>query len=254
MDKSEQYELIERYLTNEMPEVQRLAFEQQLSKNKALIEELRLHKDLSDVFKAEKLHKFLDALNKANANWPLSVKKKESNRIKMNTRIVLAIAASLATLFFTLQLFFTTSDEITGKELFTQHFEPYPMVLSQRSEADTAGHASLVNMAVQQYSDGNYTLASVAFNQLRNLEPGQISYRFYFALSLLGANDISNAIDVLEDLLETPGHLFMEQSRWYLALAYLAASDENRALEILKEIQPGQFQYSKSRELLSELN
>lgn len=203
--------------------------------------------------KGEKLHKFLDALNETNANWQLSSKEKKSALISMNARIVLAIAASLAILIFTWQLFFVTGEEITGKQLFTQHFEPYPMVLSQRSEADTAGHASLVNLAVQQYSEGNYTLASDAFIQLMNREPEQISYRFYFAVSLLGANDASNAIDILKDLLENPDHLFVEQSRWYLALAYIAAKDETKAIKKLKEIKPGEFQYSESRQLISAL-
>ncbi|MBE0660933.1 MAG: hypothetical protein IH597_00565 [Bacteroidales bacterium] len=254
MDKSEKYALIEKYLANEMPEDQRRAFEQQLSKDKAFVDELKLHKDLADALKSEKLQKFLDALHETDANWQLSSKEKRSALISMNARIVLAIAASLAIIFFTWQLFFVTSEEITGKQLFTQHFKPYPMVLNQRSEADTSGHASLINLAVQQYSDGNYTLASDAFIQLMNHEPGQFSYRFYYALSLLGANDSSNAIIIFEELLETPGHLFVEQSRWYLALAYIAAKDENKALEILKEIKPGEFQYSESRELISELN
>jgi predicted Zn-dependent protease len=254
MDNFEKYELIESYLANEMPEEQRRAFEQQLSKDKALFDELNLHKDLANQLKGEKLNKFLDALHEADANWQLSPKEKKSVLINMNTRFILAIAASLAIIIFTWQYFLVSGEDPAQRHLFSEFFEPYQMVLSQRSEADTADHATLVNLAVQQYATGNFPLASDVFIQLMNLEPEQISYRFYYAISLLGANNSSTAINILEELLETHGHVFEEQSRWYLALAYISAGDENKALDKLKEIKPGQFHYPESRELISELD
>jgi len=254
MDKKEKYELIEKYLASEMPDGQRRAFEEQLSKDKALFDEVKLHKDLANRLEGEKLHKFLAALHEADANWQLSPKEKKSILISMNARIVLAIAASLAIIIFTWQIFFVSGGDPAAKQLFSEFYEPYQMVLSQRSEADTAGHATLLNLAVQDYASGNFSSAADAFQQLSKFEPENISYTFYYALSLLGSNKGSEAIEILEEVLQTKGHLFTEQSRWYLALAYILADDEEKALDLLKAIKPGEFHYAESREIISELD
>lgn len=254
MDNVEKYELIESYLANEMPEEQRRAFEEQFSNDKELLNEFRLNRELADLLGNEHLHKFLNTVHETDANWKLSPKKKKNTIINMNARFILAIAASLAIIIFTWQYFFVTGDDPAARNLYSEYFEPYQMVLSQRSEADTAGHAALVNQAVQEYANGNYSSAANAFQQLWNLGTENISYRFYSGLSLLGSGETSEAIEIMEELLETRNHLFTEQSRWYLALAYISADDESKAVDILRTIGPGQFQYGKSLELISELN
>jgi tetratricopeptide (TPR) repeat protein len=254
MDDFEKYELIESYLANEMPEEQRRTFEEQLSKDKKLLKEIELNRELADLLGNEHLHRFLKAVHETDANWQLSPKEKKNTLINMNARFILAIAASLAITIFTWQYFFVSVEDPAEKNLFSEFFEPYQMVLSQRSEADIAGHAALVNQAVQEYANGNYSPAANAFQQLMDFNKENISYRFYFGLSLLGSNETREAIEIMEELLETRNHLFTEQSRWYLALAYISAGDESKAVDILRTIGPGQFQYAKSQELISELN
>jgi tetratricopeptide (TPR) repeat protein len=253
MDNSKKHELIESYLANKMPEEQRRDFEEQLGNNKELFNEVRLNRELAALLGNERLQKFLETVNETDTNWKLSPKEKKSVLINMNTRFILAIAASLAIIIFTWQIFFVSGEDPAAKQLFSEFFEPYQMVLSQRSEADTSGHVNLMNLAVQEYTSGNYSSAADAFQQLSKFEPENISYMYYNALSLLGSNKGSEAIEILEEVLHTKGHLFTEQSLWYLALAYILADDEEKALDLLKAIKPGEFHFAESREIISEL-
>lgn len=254
MDNVRKYEIIESYLANEMPEEQKRTFEEQLSKDNELLKEIALHRELADLLGNEHLHKFLNKVHETDASWRLSSKEKKNPIINMNAKFILTIAASLAIIIFTWQYFIVTEDNPASRNLFSEYFEPYPMVLSQRSEADTAGHAALINQAVQEYANGNYSSAANAFHQLMDIHAENISYRFYIGLSLLGSNKGSEAIEILEEMLQTKGHLFTEQSRWYLALAYISAGDKEKAIELLNAIKPGEFHYAKSRLIISELN
>ncbi len=254
MDNFEKHELIERYLANEMPEEQRRAFEEQLSANKELFDEISINRELSTLLNNERLNRFLDAVHETDKKWQFSAKEKKSKTINMYARIILSVAASLIIIIFTWQYFSVAGDDPSEGRLYAAYFEPYQMLLSQRSEADTTGHAVLINMAVMDYANGNYSSAAGAFQQLWDKEQKNISYKFYHAISLMGSDNAQEAIAILEELLEMGDHLFTEQSRWYLALARLSAGDKEKASLILQTIQPGEFHYNESRELLSELD
>lgn len=249
MDHFEKYELIESYLANEMPEEQRRAFEQQLSDDKELPDEIKLHKELSVLLNDERLGRFLDAVHETDKNWP---KEKRISTITMYARIALSVAASLIIIIFAWQFYFSAGADPADGHLFATYFEPYQMLLSQRSADDPTGQAALFNKAVSDYADGNFSSAAAAFRQLGDIEQDNISFKFYYALSLMGSDNAKETIEILAEILNTEGHLFAEQSRWYLALANVLAGDEAKAIELLQTIEPGEFHYNESRELLAE--
>lgn len=253
MDKIEKYELIERYLANEMADHEHRAFEDQLNDNKALFDEFLIHKELDSLLSNEDLHKFLDTVHQTDARWTRPSKKNNTSFIQLNARLILGIAASLLIVIFSWQFLFVSGDSSSSSQLFADYYEPYQIVLSQRSESQSSGHVALFNQAIQDYADGDYTSAADAFRQLQTMETENVSYKFYFAVSLLSSDNAPEAIDILEELLETPNHFFTEQSRWYLAMAYISTNDRNSAVEVLQSISPGQFQYTKSRDIITEL-
>lgn len=250
MDNLEKQELIESYLANEMPEEQRLAFEQQFSDDKELQDEIKLNNELSDLLNNERLSMFLDAVHETDKNWPTE---RRNSAISMYAKIALSVAASLIIIIFTWQYYFSAGTDPVEGHLFAAYFEPYQMLLSQRSADGTAGHATLFNKAVRDYAGGNFSSAAAAFRQLGDTEPENISFKFYYALSLMDSGNAKEAKEILEEILNTEGHLFTEQSRWYLALAYILAGDEVKASQLLQAIKPGAFYYNKSLELLAEL-
>ncbi len=256
MDDLTKYELIENYLTNEMSDKERQQFEEQLATDMELKEELKLHKQMADVLKGEKIHQFRSVLKNVDNEWKKPAKKKDEGKVvRMNFRRVLAIAASLALLIFAWQFFFSDSNELNGGKLFSDHFEPYQMILNQRSVGDeTPEKTVLLNTGIKQYAAGEFAASSIAFRQLMNADPSNISFQFYYALSLLGNNEPNIAIPVFEKIINMEGHLFLEQSRWYLGLAYLQNNEKEKAANILKEIEEGKFKFNKCEEILKSLN
>ena len=255
MDDLTKYELIESYLANEMSADDRRQFEKQLEENTALKEELKLHEQMADVLKGEKIHQFRDVLKEVDKEWKKPTEKKgEGKIVRMNFRRVLAIAASLALLIIAWQFFFSNSNELNSDKLFADHFEPYQMILNQRSTSDdTHESTALLNTGIKQYAAGDFAGSSIAFRQLMDAELSNISFQFYYALSLLGNNEPNNAIPVLEKIMDTPEHLFLEQSRWYLALAYLQNNEKEKAVNILHKIKEGEYKFLEKEKLIQRL-
>ncbi len=254
MEKIEKYELIERYLANELSEQEQRDFESQLEADSTFYDDVQIHKELDGLLSDEGLHKFLGTLRETDTNWQLPSAKKEATFFSLNAKLLISIAAALLIVVFSWQFLFIPAGSSSTSQLFVEHFEPYQLVLSQRSASDPSGYDALFNQAIQEYADGDYTSAAESFRQLHQLEPDNVSYKFYFALSLLGVDNASTAITLLNELVSAPDHLFTEQSRWYLALAYLSADEQDRAIEVLENINPGQYQYIKSQEIIGEID
>jgi len=233
-----------------MAQEQHFDSEERFSDDKKTPDEIKLNKELSNLLNNERLAKYLDALHEVNKSWP---KQKSHPTISLYARIALSIAASLIIIVFARQFYLSTMANPTDAQLFAAYFEPYQMLLSQRSANDTTGQAALFNKAVNEYAKGNFSSAAAAFQQLGEIEQDNISFKFYCAMALMGSGKAKEASGILEKILHTGGHLFAEQSRWYLSLAYILAGEEAKASQQLQSIKPGAFYYNKSLELLAEL-
>jgi tetratricopeptide (TPR) repeat protein len=251
MDEQTKYERIESYLAGTMAPVERLQFEQELAADSSLANEVELHEQLQSSLRGEKIHKFRAALQAVDTHWQNPAGKPARNRrLRRLFRPALAVAAAVALLLIAWQLFSPHGRPDVSAQQFAAYFEPYQMVLSQRSAAELPERAALLNLAIKQYAEGQFAEAAIAFRQLEQGEPGNIAFRFYRALALLASGQADEAIPVFETVLARSGHLFSEQSRWYLALAYLKTGQEAEAKRLLEGIGPGQFRYAQSRELL----
>lgn len=253
MDEQTKYERIESYLAGTMPPAERLRFEQALASDSSLAEEAELHKQLQDSLRGEKIHDFRAALQTVDRAWENPAgKPNRSQRLNRILGPALALAAALALLLVAWPFFAPDDRPDASEQVFAEYFEPYQMVLNQRSANEGAARAELLNLAITQYAEGRFAEAATAFQQLAQSEPSNIAFQFYQALALLASGQAGEAIPVLQAVLDRPGHLFSEQSRWYLALAHLKIGQEAEAKRLLEGIAPGQFRYAQSRMLLGE--
>jgi tetratricopeptide (TPR) repeat protein len=251
MDEQTKYERIESYLAGTMVPAERLQFEQELTADSSLADELELHRQLQGSLRGEKIHEFRAVLQAVDKQWQKPAgKPNRSQRLRLLFRPALAVAAAVALLLIAWQLFSPNGRPDASEQLFAAYFEPYQMVLNQRSAAELPERAGLLNTAIKQYAEGQFADAAIAFRQLEQSEPGNIAFQFYQALALLASGQADEAIPILENVLARSGHLFSEQCRWYLALAHLKRGQEAEAKQLLDSIGPGQFRYAQSRELL----
>jgi predicted Zn-dependent protease len=108
-----------------------------------------------------------------------------------------------------------------------------------------------LNQAIIAYENKNYKETSSAFQELQSNSPDLIALRFYTGLSELGEGNSDIATNIFKEILDTPDHLFVEQSRWYLALAYLQKGDRNAANLELTKIKKGQFKHDEAKIVLN---
>ena len=253
MNTEEKYESIERYLDQKMTEEERNDFEQLLENDAVLKEELELHQQMTETLKGEKVHQLRAILKKTDSNWESNEAVPKGKIQPFNFRRVIAIAATVLLVVFAYQFFFSGDETISNEQLFADNFQPYQMILNQR-DISTEEKNVLLENAISAYTKGDFQTASIAFRQLAQNDPANISYEFYYAVAELGAENSDSAIGLFKDILVGSDHPFNEQSQWYLALAYLQKGDKKNAVNLLKEIQSGQFKHAEAQQILKALN
>ena len=219
MNLEEKYTLIEKYLAEEMQGEELKEFEIQLQSDPELKEELNLHRQVAETLKGEKIHQLRNVLNDVEKNWEAPTKKDSTKIVKFNFRKVLTIAAAVTLLIIGYQWF--TNINLSSEELYAANFETYPMLLNQRSVDENTANLESYNNAITFYSKGQNQEALVAFEELIQVQPDNITYQFYQANLLLSEKKSGEAIPIFQKILAGDHPLFEEQARWYLALAFL---------------------------------
>lgn len=225
--KQQRAERIERYILGEMTPSEVEVFEQEMSMDKDLAQEVKLHRFIHGNVLSQPEVDFKNKLSTAASNWAANQKPKTRWMQRLMT-----VAAGIA-LFAAAWFFFTnrTSDQQLA-------FVPYEMMLNQRAAADTTMQAKNLRMAITSYEDRNYSEAQQYFSALKSDET---VYSFYQGVAALGAEDFDTAKRVFQDILSKSDPLFEEQARFYLALTYGLSGDADKSEQLFNQIKPGEY-------------
>ncbi|MEL6864314.1 MAG: hypothetical protein AAFP19_07845 [Bacteroidota bacterium] len=254
MTREEEYHLIEQYLAGQLQEPQLANFEQRLQTDPALQEALRLHQEMAQSLKGEKVHAFRQVLSEVDQEWQLPKATKTPILQSIRIRQIIGIAASvilLAAAYF----YLSSQPQASSDDLFAANFEAYPMILSNR--APNAPTTSPTAKAIQAYEQKDFQEAVRLFQALQTNTADSTTYRFYIAIAELAQGNANIAIPILEVLSQTPSdesiNLLQEQSHWYLALAHLQNGNLEQSKAILQRIQTGAYRYKDAQGLLPHL-
>jgi len=249
LTKQETYDLIEAYLEGTMTAASKLAFEEALENDEALKAEFDFHTDLHNELSDKSLHDFrskIKAADRQTETGTIEDKKDTTPVVSLRKYKWLGLAASIAALAICFQYFGNINPSST--DIFASNFEAYEMVLNQRS----GDNANLLNLAIQQYEAGNYDQAAQNFSELQK-EEEDISYQFYEAIALLGANKPKEAKGQFNSILKVDNHLLKEQSEWYLALTLIQLKEIENAKTLLQAFPKSHYKYSEAQELIKNL-
>jgi tetratricopeptide (TPR) repeat protein len=252
MNTEEKYDLIEKYLDQRMTAEERYEFEQLLENDPVMKMEFELHQQVGDTLKGEKIHQLRDVLKETDNKWGMKDNAQKMKTRTINFRRIITIAATVLLFVMAYQFFFSSGGSISNEQLFADNFQPYQMLLSQRTLSEEEKDVILEN-AISAYTKGDFQDASKAFQELVQNDPEDISYQFYLAVANLGAENNEVAITTFTEIITAENNPFKEQSQWYLALAYLQNENTENAKKSLKEIQSGQFKYAEAQQILKEL-
>ena len=250
MNEEIKYAKIEDYLNDSLSEESRNSFEEEMNNNAVLRREVELHRELAHSLKGEKFEKLRTTLKEVNADWSLDSSRKSSGRIfKLSPRIQ-SIAAAISLLIVASLWFVMPSKQSNPTALFTQNFEPYEVVLSQRS-MDAPNYNGL-EAAISAYAEKDYYKSQALFSGLYKLNPQQPIFNLYACVSQLAIDNAQSTIACFQDLQGI--NRLKEQATWYLSLAYLKNSDIKMARATLLSIEDGQFMFSEAQSLLNKLD
>jgi len=252
MSTEEKYDQIERYLSQQLSAEEVNQFEQQMKTDPELREEVALHQQVSETLKGNSVHALRGVLNDVDQEWEAEGMKAPQKGRVFSLRSALAIAATIALLVVSYFIFLPGNTTPSSEQLFASNFEAYPLLLNQRGLGDEPGDA-LLEQGKKAYQQRDFKEAYTAFQSLSEQEPANQVYRFYQAVSALGADQAKVAIPMLQSFTTTPNP-FQEQSLWYLCLAYIQLDDVEQAKSVLQGLSEDHYLYQEAQQLLKDLD
>ncbi len=224
------FDLIEKYLMNEMSVREQVEFEESLRSNPDLMKEFLLRKDINEAIIEDDIISLRNNLDEIINTKPALTKK-----IK-NPFIYSAVAAVIILIVVIANIYIFPLGQMDKNEVFKSYYSAYPAVMSFRSPVDQTEIEKILYDAFNYYDDGKYEMASVYFKQVLEKDSTNYMSQFYLSVCEIEKNNLSEAEKYLNDLILKKNHIFREQSHWYLALVYLKQNEMISAENILKKI------------------
>lgn len=221
----EAFERIERYLRDEMPEAERLAFEKELTADASLrqnVTELRIilrEVETSDLRRAmDEFHEELEPT----AALPLPVKPQQ---------LVWWPWAVAASFILALGLWVLVGRQSPNERLFTAYFEPDPgLVTAMGGSAQYEFDRGMVD-----YKMGQYQTAIDRWEKLLPQKPKNDTLNYFLGASYLASEQGDKAVAYFQTALEDQNSIFTDDAWWYLGLTWLQLGEIDKAKQALSK-------------------
>lgn len=238
----EQYELIEAYLTNELSEKDKAAFESDMRADAELASEVDRQRELRLGLRALGIER---ALQRAEADYKASVASDSpdinspvSIRPLLNWRYW-AVAASVAILlsigYYSYQARTDREAELAYNEAFASESGDELLKGFRRGSRSKTADKQLLD-ALTKYKAGKY---DQVIEQLITMpvDKQTIYYKNYLlGLSYLANNQALESISPLKMAIQAPDATIRQKAEWFLALAYVKSNENELAQPILAKI------------------
>lgn len=242
MDKIE--ELIDRYLSKSMTEVEEKDFEDLLKTDKTLY---------AEYLKSIAARKLIEEAGRLELKEKLETFENEEQLSK--TRIIplwikraMAMAAVLIVFFGLYQVVFNNS--ITADQVYLSYFEVYKAPSVARNSEVTL--SDNLKLAMNAYDKKAYDEAVVFFNRVA--DKANYLTNFYKGLSYLSLKkpNYNLALKSFESVLQNDND-YNQQALWYKGLTLLKLGETNMAMEVFQIIKEKEFyNHVKAKEILGK--
>ena len=240
----EEFETIERYLTNEMTAEEQKAFVQKISGDPSLQQKVNEVRTLIDGIEASALkntlddfHKKLPQTHSKVVNKPKLITKSRKSKLPRY-----AIAAVLV-IVFGISWFFNATD--SNEKLFAEYFTPDPGLPTTMST--TTNYTFFDGMV--DYKQKKYQAAIDKWKPLLAEKPKNDTLQYFMGVAHLANGDENTAIPFLKKIQKQQESIFYKDSFYYLGMAQLKKGNIEEAKENLQ-----QSEQNNTQEILSELS
>ncbi len=173
----------------------------------------------------------------------------EKNQLlKISWMKLLTVAASFAAFIFAGHYFFNQQQTIQAlaQEYLAEVPVHHPGLSKGVSEQDEQNR----QIAISLFDSQKYAGAIDKFNVIVKLS---VQDQFYLGLSYLYYGEIDSAIPLFVEL-DKQTIQYREEVNWFLSLAYILNNDQSKAKIQLEQIKNGDWNFQKSKSLLTKLN
>ena len=240
------FETMENYINGRMTAEEQQSFEQEMSSNPELREELEMHRKLVSSIETESVRHMLEQIHEENFS------QEETPLVSLRSRaryFPLAIAASVALLILAGWWVFSWQSS-QPEALYATYYSPDEGLPTTLGYMDDAQFAE----GMISYKMGDYAEALDYWQPLLSADPANDTLNYYGGLAYLGSGQAEKAIAHLEKVTANEGSAYQTDARWYLALAYLKNERTTEAQALLQILTEEDSPYREaSREILEKL-
>lgn len=210
-----------------------------------LVNDYRLAVKSVEVFGKSEMKKQLHKIHVEVASERILTKRNEWIRI---AAVFLGLAAIGA--FFLLN---HLSGKTDNQQLFADNFTIYPDVLSERGQSPLQD--ILLEEAMSYYKKQDFENAAALFEKMEiENENFAEAVHFYKGISFLGTERVGEAKIIFSEIVNEPDRIFGDQAKWYLALLLLKMEEDSEAIDLLQEIvEKKTYNHLKASKILKKI-
>lgn len=235
----EEFERIERYLIGEMPEAERLAFEQEMAADAALRQYVKEIRIILQEVETTNLRQTLDKFHEeiaATKTVPLSLQSKKLAWIPWTVAASLILALGLWVL--------VGGGQSANERLFTTYFEPDPGLVTAMGVSDQYEF----DRGMVDYKLGQYQSAIERWEKLLQQKPKNDTLNYFLGASYLASEQGDKASSYFQTALESQSSIFTDDAWWYLGLTWLKQGEIDKAKDALQRSKK-----TEAKKLMEEL-
>jgi predicted Zn-dependent protease len=236
---------IARYAEGEMSAGESQAFEQALTADETLRQQLAfyhdVHNSLQQHFTKDARQAQLEETLQQMRGEYFAKQSKPARVVSINRylRYVMGAAAVLLITLFLLK---------PWQSLYDQYSDVQMVNPAERGENTD----SLLQQAYTDFTNKKYTEAAAKLNQVKTARPDDSYSAFYYGIAEMHAGNTAEARQALNALYEGES-VYKYEAAFYMAVCFLKEDNKSSAREWLQKIPADAANHSKARELLKKL-
>ena len=239
-------ERIDRYLSGQMDQEEKKAFNAEIAANPSLEEELALQKDMANFLKRKDQRDILkNQLHDISNDYFKTTEQDQAKIVQLPRRrlswMIAASAAAVITLILVWQFLLSPS-------LFEQYAQYPPLALAEKSATPTIDWSQTETA----FNAGNYKAAEIQLTQYLNAYPNDQLAKLYLGICKMELNQLEEAQQIFQSFSDADVSI-KDYADWYLALSYLKGNNKERSQNILQQITSSSPLYNRAQELLNQL-
>lgn len=240
-------EEIENYLSEELEENERQAFEEEMLINTDLMKDVKICNEINEAIGEKDIMALRKNLGKIKDT---EIRDDVQKRGITAPRIQKAVWVAAASIVLLMGLSITfRENSLSNAQLYHQFYQPFESGIGINRSATPSGE-SLVNKAILKMNEKDYDSALSLFAEVLKTDKYNVIGNFYTGAIQQKKGEYDAAISSFSNVIRQGDNLFVEQSQWYIGLCYLNRNEREKAIRQFKKIVEQKGYYQKESEAI----